>query len=440
MIRSLALFSIVALVVGCGDSSEGTEPRDPMDVTVDTFNVALAGFFIPFEAERRPYIVDAIAASDADILCLQEVWDQTDKVAIRDASLEAYPHSAFFDDNLNTAIEDGTDQDGVVPPPPTTAPCAGEPLTSQLNAGVDCLEENCQTPDGRTTSEACAEEYCLTEVLGLILAPPPQRCYACLVTQMPTELLTDIRTRCPSVVNQELAFQGQNGVMILSRHPLKNVEELVVPGTWNRRTILSATAELPNGAELDVYCNHLTPIFTSSNPLINTFPYTGQYGEGMTDAGGWQAEQELQAEKLINYVSETSDNRPAVILGDLNSGRAFPEQDIVAYGEETLILLEAVYAPAYTTDYTPLCTSCSTNPVTNPENDPDETSVWIDHILLDKLPAASVLSTERVYDDDVVPVPTGAGGAGGSGGAGGAGEMLVPLSDHFGMRSVVTVP
>jgi endonuclease/exonuclease/phosphatase family metal-dependent hydrolase len=231
-----------------------------------------------------------------------------------------------------------------------------------------------------------------------------------------------MRSRCPTVVNQDLAFQGQNGVMILSRHPLKNVDELVIPGTWNRRTILGATAELPNGAELDVYCNHLTPIFESF-PL-NFFPYTGVYGDGTTGPTAWQAEQELQAEKLIKYVTETSADRPAVILGDLNAGHAYPAQDIVAEGEATLDLLELVFAPAYTTDYAPLCTFCSTNPVTNPENDPDETSVWIDHILLDKLPAASVVSSERVYDEDVVPV----------------GNQTVPLSDHFGMRSVITVP
>jgi len=430
MMRSLVVLSIFILAAGCSESSGGgggTQPPEGEQVTVDTFNVALAGAFIPFEADRRPYIVDAIAASDADILCLQEVWEQTDKVAIRDAAAEAYPHSAFFEDNLDTQIDDATNQDGVVPPPPTTAPCAGETLTMQLNAGLDCLEEHCSTPDGRTTSLECAEDNCLIEVLNLITAPRPQRCYACLATQLPTELLTDIRTRCPTVVNQELAFQGQNGVMILSRHPLKKVEQLVVPGTWNRRTILSATAELANGAELDVYCNHLTPIFVSS-ALVNTFPYTGQYGDGTDEPSAWQAEQELQAEKLINYVTETSGDRPAVILGDFNSGRAFPEQDIVEEGEETLILLETVYAPAYTTGYTPLCTFCSTNPVTNPSGDPDETSSWIDHILLNTLSSDSVVSTERVYDEDVVPVVTAQG------------EIMVPLSDHFGMRSVVAVP
>ena len=104
----------------------------------------------------------------------------------------------------------------------------------------------------------------------------------------------------------------------------------------------------------------------------------------MTGPEGWQAEQELQSQKLINYVTSTSGNRPAVILGDMNAGLGFPANDIVAEGEETFNVLDAAFIPAYTAEYlgTPLCTFCSTNPVTNPDNDPEETSVWIDHIFL----------------------------------------------------------
>ena len=69
-------------------------------------------------------------------------------------------------------------------------------------------------------------------------------------------------------------------------------------------------------------------------------------------------------------------------------------------------------------------TSSSTNPVTNPTDDPDERSVWIDHIQLHNLASDSVLSTARIFDEDVVPV----------------GDEMVPLSDHFGMRSVIDVP
>jgi endonuclease/exonuclease/phosphatase family metal-dependent hydrolase len=292
-------------------------------------------------------------------------------------------------------------------------------ILDQMNQAVDCLRDYCSTiPDsdeGRTTTAECASSSCVGEVAGLLLGnAQQQRCYACVVTQLPTAKFADIRTSCATVVNQDLAFGGQNGVMLLSRHPLKNAEELVVPGTWNRRTILNATVELPNGADLDAYCNHLTPIFTDF-----TFPYTGQYGDGMTGAAGWQAEQELQAQKLINYVKETSGDRPAVIMGDLNASHEFPDQDIVAEGEATLALLETEFEPAYASAYTPQCTFCSDNPVTDAA-----VSSWIDHILLYNLASESVLSTERIFDEDVVPVP----------------GAMVPLSDHFGMRSVIVVP
>jgi hypothetical protein len=111
----------------------------------------------------------------------------------------------------------------------------------------------------------------------------------------------------------------------------------------------------------------------------------------------------------------------------MNAGLGFPANDIVAEGEETFNILDAAYIPAYTAEYLsePLCTFCSTNPVTNPDNDPEATSVWIDHIFLYNLDQSSVSSTARIFDQDIVPVE---------------GDMLVPLSDHYGMRSVIVVP
>ena len=436
MKRSFFFVAVCTALVGCG--SDSGESSEPFDVTIDTFNVALAGAFIPYEQERRQPIVDAIAATSSDVICLQEVWEQADKEMIRGGAIEAYPHSALVVNDLDTPLDDPTDQQGEIPPAPTVVPCPDENvpvgmtevnILDQMNQGVDCLQEFCSTtPDatppedelGRTTSEACASDNCAGAVAGLLLGnAQQQRCYACVVTQLPTSTFGKMRDSCANVVNQDLAFEGQNGVMILSRHPIKNVENWVIPGTWNRRSILRATVELPNGSELDTYCNHLTPIFEAF-----TFPYTGQYGDGNTGSEGWQAEQELQAEKLIDYVNESSGDRPAVILGDLNTGRAYPAEDIVAEGVETLDLLESVFTPAYATDYAPLCTFCSTNAVTNPDDDPLATSVWIDHILLSNLEAEAIVSTERVFDEDVVPVD---------------GET-VPLSDHYGVRSVITVP
>jgi len=232
-----------------------------------------------------------------------------------------------------------------------------------------------------------------------------------------------MRATCPADINQELAFQGQNGVMILSRYPLSNVVNWVIPGTWNRRVILSATADLPNGTGLDVFCNHLTPIF---NDLV--FPYTGQYGDGQTFAAAWEAEQFLQAEKLIARVQNVSGANPAVILGDLNAGRGYddPVDPIFPEGEATLDLLEGTFTPAYAAGYTPACTFCQENPVAGVER---EETVWIDHIHMYNVPAGAATATERTFDQNVLTVPDGSGGT-----------IDIPLSDHYGMRSVIAVP
>ncbi len=434
MIRSLILACTCASLVGCSSSDEGAPPVEAEEVTVDAFNVALAGAFIPYETERRQPIADAIAVHDADILCLQEVWTQADKELIRDTAAAMYPHSALFETDLDTPVDDPTDQQGEIPPAPTTVPCPdaeggdGMNILAQMNEAIDCVRDSCSTipgsDEGRTTSAGCASENCAIAVAGLLFGDEQQqRCYACVVTQLPTSTFTDMRDSCANVVNQDLAFGGQNGVMILSRHPLANVAQWVIPGTWNRRTILTATAQLPNGAELDVHCNHLTPIFTVAPNTINTFPYTGQYGNGMTGPEGWQAEQELQAEKLIAYVEQASGTRPAVVLGDFNAGLAFPEQDIAGEGEATYDALALTYTPAYTMDYTPQCTFCTTNPVTD-----TVASVWIDHIFMHNLAADRIVETARIFDEDVVDVE------------GEDGPMTVPLSDHFGMRTVLLVP
>jgi endonuclease/exonuclease/phosphatase family metal-dependent hydrolase len=305
-----------------------------------------------------------------------------------------------------------------------------------MNSAIDCVRDGqdfqgnyCSTipgiDQGRTTSTDCAAEACLFEVADLVFGnEQQQRCYACLATQLPTDTFGTIRQRCPTVINQELAFQGQNGVMILSRYPLTNTVNWVIPGTWNRRAILSATAELPNGTDLDVFCNHLTPIFSDV-----TFPYTGQYGDGMVGSDGWEAEQFLQAEKLITHVENVSGNNPAVILGDLNAGRGYfddPNNLIFPEGEATLDLLEGTFTPAYTPNYTPACTFCQENPVAGVER---TETVWIDHIHMYNLPASVVTATERTFDQNVLTVPDGTGGT-----------MDIPLSDHYGMRSVIAVP
>ena len=382
--KLVTVLSMFAMLVACGD--------DPYDMRIDTFNIGLAGAFVPNEGARRDPVIDAIAASEADVLCLQEVWEQSDKDRVI-AAATAFPFAVSFTHDFDTPIDDPTDIDG-------NTPCSTIP-------GDD---------GGKTTSAACAEEMCFSEVAGLVLGgPAPLQCYSCLTTNLPTETFTDMREFCTTQVGSNVAFRGQSGVMILSKHPISNPSSFVLPGTWNRRIIAEATVTLPNSSEVDIYCNHLTPVLSGL-----AFPYTGAYGNGMSGANGWGAEELLQAGKLAARVqSRTGTARPAFILGDFNSGVEDMANGLDEEFEETYEFLAGQFTPAVAADFVPSCTFCGSNP-----NVGGDDAVWIDHIFMANVDASAVVSTEVTYQEAVVD----------------AEDTMVPLSDHYGLSAVVTIP
>ncbi len=412
MKRSIPLFLACVAAVGCG-SDEG-----PTAIRVDTINIGLAGAFVPNEAARRDPVIDAVANLDSDVVCVQEAWEQADKDALIAAAATNFPHVAVHTTDYNTALTSPEAQDGTIPPAPDMAPCAN--LMTELEAAITCLSDNCSTmpgsDQGQTTSSDCAAENCVASVSTLLLGSPEHlRCYSCLTTSLPTENFADMSSLCTTETNADIAFRGQSSTMILSKHPLSNIENVVMPGTWNRRVITVATATLPSGAEVDVYCNHLTPLFNSL-----TFPYTGRYGEGMSGAAGWASEQLLQANKLVALVEERSATRPAVILGDFNTGRANLGDGLSDEAPLTFDRLNEAFTLGVAGDYTGQCTYCADN-----ANDAEDmNNVWIDHIFIRNLEASAVISTERTFDQATVPTDNG----------------MVPPSDHYGLQSTIEVP
>ena len=416
-------------VIATGDAGPDAEavdanvpdvPRIPgTDIEVQTYNLALAGAFVPNEAARRTPVIDAVANLGSDIVCLQEVWEQSDKDLVVAAASANFPHIVSDTTDFSTPITSPEDQTGAIPAPFDTAPCAG--YEEDLTAAVDCLAANCSTSpgseEGQTTSSACAAANCVAAVVPLLTGDAAQqRCYSCLTTQLPTETFSEMRDLCTTEPNATLAFRGQSSTMILSKFPLTDVVNFVVPGSWNQRVVTIATATLPSGAEVDVYCNHLTPIFEAF-----TFPYTGQYGAGMTGAEGWAAEQLLQVEKIITLVSERSATRPGIILGDLNTGTAALGDGLADEAPLTFARLSEVYEFGVARDYEAQCTYCSGNA----NNDEDAMDVWIDHIFLHNLNRSQVIATERTFDEANVDAGEG---------------VMVPPSDHYGIASTITIP
>lgn len=407
---------------GTGTGGQGGGATVEVSYTFETYNVALAGSFLPFEDERRAVLPAELATIDADVVCVQEAWQQADKEAIVAGVSAVFPHTAHFLHDQDTPLDDATDETGAVPDPFTTAPCEG--LTTALNNAMDCLAANCNTDpggsdDGFTTSTDCAQEFCTSQVSALLVSPDPaaKRCYGCIASSLPDSPFSEIRDDCANNVNGGLAFNGQSGVMILSKHPLEDVEVRVVPGTWNRRVMLAATMVPADGRPaVDVYCNHLTPVFDSI-----TFPYTGQYGKGSTGKSGWAAEQLLQANKLVAWVTERTGEGAAVLLGDFNSGRDFGV-GLMPEGPETFALLSSEYQHVFAPDYTPACTYCTDNAINGGEDDE-----WIDHIFWSG-PTPKSISSQRTFVDPIVPAVDDMGA-----------NVMVELSDHFGFRATLTL-
>lgn len=415
MRRLSVLFA--AVMASCSDDS-ATAPSNT--VTFDTLNVGLAGAFIPFEAQRRAAIGPALASNPADIVCLQEVWREEDKDAIATAVRGRFPHVARTVDNLDTSVTTEIDPMCPVPPVPTTPPCSSMALRTALDEGLRCLTANCSTSPGseagQTTSTDCAQTRCIGQVSALVTSTESDalRCYGCLASALPTESFSSIRTACTTNPHAGLAFNGRNGLMILSKHPLSNVEALVVPGTWNRRVMLRATATLPGDRRIAVYCNHLTPVFDSV-----AFPYTGRHGCGEVGRTGWATEQLAQARRLVQWINQSAGSTPTLIAGDFNTGPA--AAGVTAEAEETYDYLRMQLTEAAPSGYRPSCTFCPDNVLNGMRTEP----VWIDHVFLKNIPATAVRSMERTYTDTSVTVPSAPG--------------RVHLSDHYGLRVVLSL-
>jgi hypothetical protein len=401
------------------------------DVTVDVFDPYLWGPFAPLVPLRQPAVVAAIAALQSDVVCIPDAYPDAVDEAILAQAKARFPYSVHFDDTLTTPIDDPTGADGGIPAPPTEPPCGGG-LDALLEPFLSCVEQYCASPIGDDDASvmqepsACLTQNCSGPAEALVLGTDVQtlRCWTCaLFSLQGTATIAQARSACTTDVHAGLAFTGQSGTVVLSRYPIANAEQWVLPATDWRSSIIRAPITLPGGKELDAYCMLL------SDPVSSlTVPYTGVYGNGKTDVTAWLAELTLQVQKVIAYVQRKSPGIPAVVAGEFYTGPAAsdgtPSLNPTAYQ-----IFASAFALAATSSGPPGCTFCANNPILSPPGStPSDTNELTSYPLLANVPVTDVLSTSLELQTPFLDA-----------GLTDAGAYIVPLSPYYDYRATLHI-
>ena len=168
---------------------------------------------------------------------------------------------------------------------------------------------------------------------------------------------------------------GHNGLMILSRYPMKNERLKQLDYYFLRRSVLYATVETELHGDLDVLCTHLST-------AINIPPYWGEFDS-------WEDEQNHQTQDILDS------GEVDVMLGDFNTSPEGP--GISAYTPEPYnMITDAGYFSPYMEE-APGCTWCLDNPIAGG----DDGDLILDHIFFNATYRDADFAVERFFDEEL---------------------------------------
>jgi hypothetical protein len=407
-VRGLVCRDLEASPLG-NPSLQNCAPTEIEAFRIDVFNAGLYGAFAAVEELRAARVISDLAARGAtsDLLCVSELsrhedldlpevqkgWTQD---ALKRAALEVPDGFRYFaqaQTDLDTMVSDPADQEGNIPPLPDRAPCDAAVDPAKLEVIYQCLTNNCSSIpgsfDGVTAGGTnCYSNLCGATALGPLLfgSPEDHQCFNCIVLKGLSYIpWGKNREQCATDPRRPYGFGGRTTSMLLSKLPLSDVEQFVIPTTVFRRTAVYAKMTLEGEQTMDVYCIHSPPLLGAN------MPYTGAYGRGASVSNGaaWQEEQIFGVSKVINWIKQKSGDRRALILGDFSSSAKVldAEGKVILGGNglpavadvtpETLEQVGAAFTPAMPPGYKPECTRCPAigsgdrlNPYNKGFNDP----------------------------------------------------------------------
>ena len=400
-----AVLLLACFSAGCRSHDErAADAGPPARLTVATYNAGLLPS-VGYVQERLPFVEDALGKLEAQVLCVQEVWEDAHWQAVVKANEHARPHVLRI-----------ADDPGVV----------GKCSADVFNPLEACAASSCANAPALIP---CVATSCAAEVAELDSA-----CLQCLLDNANSGDLGVIRTACVGMSTssnegplppeqRSYVSGGSFGIGLLSALPFAESEEKKLDSSTVRRGILYARVDDSALGPVHLFCTHL-------GAILKGVKYEGSYG-------GWEGENAHHTDDLIAFVNEkVKQGEQVIVLGDMNNGPA--GKDIVASEPASYAKFAAAgLADPYLAGANASCTFCTDNPLVNPNDEGAQAA--IDHILTRGIPGGVV---ERIFDDlieiqvetDTSDASMPAQDAGSAPAQKASSSQTVGLSDHYGLR------
>jgi endonuclease/exonuclease/phosphatase family metal-dependent hydrolase len=363
------------MLSGCGgDSSHADVSQETPKLSFLTFNTALIAQTENLE-QRLTATIDDIPATDADVICLQELWEPEHLNRVVSKLSEAYPYAHW---SVSEAQE--------------VAGCNAADTDSLLGCLTDACNDVASTEMTQCAVANCANAF--TQV-----SPACQNCVMNHQTLPPQQ----IATSCELLDESSIQYEDQSGILLISKYPLKSKDYLRLESSFGDRGVLVANVETDVVSSVAVYCTHL--VATQGD-----IDYPGTYGS-------WNGERAVQIDALTQFIADQGDDsQSVVVMGDLNCG---PEGDDVE-GEDPEgfeRLIKSGLGAEYVKNKDFECTFCADNPLLPSSS----SSVAIDHILLSHLPKNLTQESRRVFTNPITIQVDG-------------NDVKTAYSDHYGFQ------
>ncbi len=345
LLFSSSLFSCasVGVYVVIGEVVSTEDIDDKVLMRVVTANIPISIGINLGSTTRFPHIVQTVKSlyERNDVVCLQEVWDYNDSVRlVRELGIS--PDKAYFADTRGM----------------------GETGKNYCDSGLSslriCVEKRCEDIPEEDRA-ICARERCGVTLALLFLFD--RDCADCLVS-MVDKPLREIVDTCSHPPGKTKIYDGGNGVILLSKHGIKNVRFELLPASSVNRVLLFGEVKALNFPKVDVICTHLSSeeMFAPTYTSFNT----------------WDEERYAQLSIIMNRVSSLGKDKTVLLIGDLNFGPS-DYQSITGFSEQVWRYSQKLGFISPVASTIPLnCSFCAGNTL---RFDRDGGSFLVDHIM-----------------------------------------------------------